>query len=395
MGSVHDIQDIEERYSTGVYAKRGVTIVRGEGCRLWDADGAEYIDCASGMGVASVGHAHLRVAEALAQQAQTLITCPELFYNDRRAALLEKLAAVTPAGLDRLFLCNSGTEAIEGALKFARASTGKSGVVAATRGYHGRTLGALAATWDPKHREVVGLLPEGYRHVPYNKLSALEEALDDDTAAVLLEVVQGEGGVRPASAEYLQGAQALCRHRGVLLIIDEVQTGFGRTGRFFGCDHYGLEPDILTMAKAMAGGLPMGAFAISERVGPIARGLHSSTFGGNPLACAAAATVIDILEEEKLPQRAAETGRYFADGLRALGARQVRDVRGLGLMIGMELKEKVAPHLRALMERGVLALAAGATVLRFLPPLTISRDEVDTVLAQVGAVLGVDKAQKS
>ena len=389
------VQDIEERYSTGVYAKRGVTIVRGEGTRLWDADGNEYIDCASGMGVASIGHAHPRVAEALAQQARTLITCPELFYNDRRAALLEKLATVTPPGLDRIFLCNSGTEAIEGALKFARASTRKNGVVAATRGYHGRTLGALAATWDPKHREVAGLLPEGYRHVPYDKLAALEEAMDDDTAAVLLEVVQGEGGVRPASAEYLQGAQALCRHRGVLLIIDEVQTGFGRTGKFFACEHYGLEPDILAMAKAMAGGLPMGAFAISERVGQIPKGLHSSTFGGNPLACAVAATVIDILQEQRLPEHAAETGRYFADSLRALQAPQMRDVRGLGLMIGMELKEKVAPHLRALMARGVLALAAGATVLRFLPPLTISRDEVDMVVTQVADVLRAGKGQKS
>ena len=388
------VQDIEERYSTGVYAKRGVTIVRGEGARLWDAEGTEYIDCASGMGVASVGHAHPRVVETLAQQARTLTTCPELFYNDRRAALLEKLAARTPPGLGRIFLCNSGTEAIEGALKFARASTGKNGVVAAARGYHGRTLGALAATWDPKHREVAGLLPGGYRLVPYDKLPELEAALDDDTAAVLLEVVQGEGGVRPASADYLQGAQALCRHRGVLLIIDEVQTGFGRTGKFFACDHYGLEPDILAMAKAMAGGLPMGACAIGERVGPIPKGLHSSTFGGNPLACAVAATVLDILQEERLPERAAEVGRYFADSLRALQAPQVRDVRGFGLMIGMELKEKVAPHLRVLMARGVLALAAGATVLRFLPPLTISRDEVDTVVRQVADVLGAGDGHK-
>lgn len=388
------VQDVEERYSTGVYAKRGVTIVRGEGTRLWDAEGTEYIDCASGMGVAGIGHAHPQVAETLAQQARTLITCPELFYNDRRAVLLEKLAAVTPPGLDRIFLCNSGAEAIEGALKFARASTGKNVVVAAARGYHGRTLGALAATWDPKHREVAGLLPEGYRHVPYDKLPALEEALDGDTAAVLLEVVQGEGGVRPASADYLQGAQALCRHRGVLLIIDEVQTGFGRTGKFFACEHYGLEPDILAMAKAMAGGLPMGAFAISERVGPLPKGLHSSTFGGNPLACAVAATVIDILREQCLPEHAAETGRYFADSLRALKAPQVRDVRSLGLLIGMELKEKVAPHLRALMQRGVLALAAGATVLRFLPPLTISRVEVDAVVTQVGDVLRAGKGYK-
>lgn len=381
------ILDMEERHSAGVYSKRDVTIVRGAGTRLWDAEGKEYIDCATGMGVASVGHAHPRVVQALTEQARTLITCPELFYNDRRAALLEKLATITPAGLQRFFLCNSGTEAIEGALKFARASTGKTEVIAANRGYHGRTLGALAATWDPKHREGIGPLPEGYRHVAYNKLADMEEAINDNTAAVVLEVVQGEGGVRPASMDYLQGVQALCRHRGVLLIIDEVQTGFGRTGKFFACEHAGIEPDILTMAKAMAGGVPMGAIALSDRVGALPKGVHSSTFGGNPLACATALTVIDIMQQERLPERAAEMGQYFMERLRALGVGKVREVRGMGLMIGMELKEKVAAHLRGLMERGVVALAAGVTVLRFLPPLTITQDEIDTVVTQVGEVL--------
>lgn len=381
------VQETEERYSSGVYSKRGVTIVRGEGTRLWDAEGNVYLDCATGMGVASIGHAHPRVAETLAEQARTLITCPELFYNDRRAALLEKLATVTPPGLNRFFLCNSGTEAVEGALKFARASTGKNDIIAANRGYHGRTLGALAATWDPQHRKSVGPLPSGYRHVAYDNLAALEEALTDDTAAVLLEVVQGEGGVRPASPEYLRGAQELCRHRGALLIIDEVQTGFGRTGKFFACEHAGLEPDILTIAKALAGGLPMGAIAISERVGTLPKGLHSSTFGGNPLACATALTVIDVLQSQRLPEHAAEMGSYFMDRLRALKISKVREVRGLGLMVGMELKEKVAPHLRGLMERGIIALAAGVTVLRFLPPLTITQEEIDTVVTQVAEVL--------
>lgn len=381
------VQEIEERYSSGVYSKRGVTIVRGEGTRLWDAEGNAYLDCATGMGVASIGHAHPRVAETLAEQARTLITCPELFYNDRRAALLEKLATVTPPGLNRFFLCNSGTEAVEGALKFARASTGKNDIIAANRGYHGRTLGALAATWDPQHRKSVGPLPSGYRHVAYDNLAALEEALTDDTAAVLLEVVQGEGGVRPASPEYLRGVQELCRHRGALLIIDEVQTGFGRTGKFFACEHAGIEPDILTIAKALAGGLPMGAIAISERVGTLPKGLHSSTFGGNPLACATALTVIDVLQSQRLPEHAAEMGSYFMDRLRALKVSKVREVRGLGLMVGMELKEKVAPHLRGLMERGVIALAAGVTVLRFLPPLTITQEEIDTVVTRVAEVL--------
>jgi acetylornithine/LysW-gamma-L-lysine aminotransferase len=380
-------QEIETRYTSGVYNKREVTIVRGAGTRLWDADGKEYIDCATGMGVASVGHAHPTVVAAIAEQAGTLITCPELFYNDRRAQLLEKLAQVTPAGLDRIFLCNSGTEAIEAAIKFARMSTGKSGIVATMRGFHGRTLGSLAATWDQKAKEYFGPLPEGFRHVAYDKVDALEQAIDNHTAAVLLEIVQGESGVRPASAAYLQGVQRLCRERDVLLIIDEVQTGFGRTGAFFACEHYDLQPDILAMAKAMAGGIPMGAIAIGERVQTIHKGMHSSTFGGNPLACAAACAVLDVMQELRLPERAAEVGAYFMDRLRAMDSPKVRDVRGLGLMLGVELKEKVAPSLRALMERGVLALAAGTTVLRFLPPLIITQEEVDTVVAQVAEVL--------
>jgi predicted acetylornithine/succinylornithine family transaminase len=381
------IQEIEERYSTGVYNKREVTIVRGQGTRLWDEHGQEYIDCAAGMGVASLGHANPVVAEAVASQARTLITCPELFYNDRRAQLLERLAAVTPPGLGRIFLCNSGTEAVEGAIKFARMSTGKAGIIATMRGFHGRTLGALAATWDPSYREHFAPLPEGFRHVAYNKLDALEEAIDDQTAAVLLEIVQGEGGVRPASAAYLQGAQELCRQRDVLLIVDEVQTGFGRTGKFFACEHSGLQPDILTMAKAIAGGLPMGAFAIGERVRTIHKGTHSATFGGNPLACAAAIATLDVLRGQRLPEYAAEVGAYFKERLQAIKSPKVREVRGLGLMLGMELKEKVAPYLRAMMERGVLVLAAGTTVLRFLPPLIITTDEVDTVVQHLTEVL--------
>jgi LysW-gamma-L-lysine/LysW-L-ornithine aminotransferase len=381
------IQETEERYSTGVYNKRDVTIVRGQGTRLWDEHGKEYLDCATGMGVASVGHAHPLVAEAIAAQARTLITCPELFYNDRRAELLQKLAAVTPPGLERIFLCNSGTEAIEGAFKFARMSTGKPNIIATMRGFHGRTLGALAATWDAKSREYFAPLPEGFRHVAYDKLDALEEALDDHTAAVVLEIVQGEGGVRPASARYLEGVQALCRQREVLLIVDEVQTGFGRTGKFFACAHYGLEPDILTMAKAMAGGLPMGAFAIGERVQTIHKGTHSSTFGGNPLACATALAVLDILQSQRLPEHAAEVGAYFLERLHTIENPKIREVRGLGLMVGVELKEKVAPYLRGLMERGVIALAAGTTVLRFLPPLIITPAEIDTVVTQLREVL--------
>jgi acetylornithine/LysW-gamma-L-lysine aminotransferase len=381
------IQERETRYSTGIYAKRDVTIVRGQGARLWDETGKEYIDCIGGIGVASVGHANAKVAEAIAEQARTLITCHELVYNDRRADLLERLAQVTPPGLDRFFLCNSGTEAIEGALKFARMSTGKSGVVATMRGYHGRTLGALSATWNPKSNDLFGPLPGGFKHVPYNKLDAMEEAIDDATAAVLLEIVQGEGGVRPASASYLKGVQQLCHARDVLLIVDEIQTGFGRTGAFFACEHYGIEPDILTMAKAMAGGLPMGAIAIGPRVQQIQPGTHSSTFGGNPLACAAACAVLDVMQTERLPERAAEIGAYFLEQLNKIESKQIREIRGLGLMIGMELRTKVGPALRELMERGVLVAAAGTTVLRYLPPLVITPEDVDTVTTHVAEVV--------
>lgn len=381
------IQELETQYSTGIYAKRELTVVRGEGARLWDEDGKVYIDCIGGMGVASVGHANPKVAKAIAEQAQTLITCHELLYNDRRAHLLEKLAQVTPPGLDRFFLCNSGTEAIEGAIKFARMSTGKSGIVATMRGYHGRTLGSLSATWAPKSEEHFGPLPGGFQHVAYNKLDDLAEKVDDDTAAVLLEIVQGEGGVRPASAEYLQGVQQLCRERDVLLIVDEIQTGFGRTGAFFACEHYSLEPDIMTMAKAIAGGVPMGALAIGPRVQTIHKGTHSSTFGGNPLACAAACAVLDVMQEERLPERAAEVGAYFKEKLEGIDSKKVREVRGLGLLLGVELKTKVGPLLRELMQRGVLVAAAGTTVLRFLPPLVITTEDVDMVVDQVADVL--------
>jgi acetylornithine/LysW-gamma-L-lysine aminotransferase len=256
------------------------------------------------------------------------------------------------------------------------------------RGYHGRTLGSLSATWAPKSEEQFGPLPGGFQHVAYNKLDALEEVVDgDQTAAVLIEIVQGEGGVRPGSAEYLQGVQQLCRERDVLLIVDEVQTGFGRTGAFFACEHYGLEPDIMTMAKAIAGGVPMGALAIGPRVQTIHRGTHSSTFGGNPLACAAACAVIDVMQEERLPERAAEVGAYFKDKLEAIDSKKVREVRGLGLLLGVELKTKVGPLLRELMQRGVLVAAAGTTVLRFLPPLVITTEDVDTVVEQVADVL--------
>jgi len=382
-----NIQDTENQYASGVYTKRPIAIVRGEGARLWDSEGREYIDLVGSQGAANLGHGNVAVAQAIAAQARNLTALPEMFYNDRRAALVKRLVGIAPKGIQRVFLCNSGTEAIEAALKFARLVTGRTEVVATMRGFHGRTMGALSATWEKKYREPFEPLVPGFRHVAYNDLAALDAAVTTDIGAVILEVVQGEGGVRPGTAEFLRGAQKLCRERGAMLIVDEVQTGFGRTGAMFACEHYGLEPDLLCVAKSMAGGLPMGAVLMGERIGQLPPQVHGSTFGGNPLACAASLAAIDYLESEHLPERAAELGTWFMARLGAIQSPVVREVRGLGLMVGIELKQKVTPYLQALMGQGVLALPAGLTVMRFLPPLVISQADLATAADAVEAVL--------
>jgi acetylornithine/LysW-gamma-L-lysine aminotransferase len=380
-------RQIEDQCSVGVYQKRDLVIVRGEGALVWDEAGREYVDCVAGIGVANVGHCHPAVVAAVQAQAARLITCNELFYNDARAQCLERLDRITPEGINRFFLCNSGTEAVEGAIKFARMATGRKHVVAAMRGYHGKTLGSLSATWERKYKEPFAPLVPDFSHVPYNNIAEFEKAIDEQTAAVILEPVQGEGGVRPATAEFLQAIRKACDQKGALLIIDEIQTGFGRTGRLFACEHFDVLPDIITMAKGIAGGVPMGAIGIDRRVGEIEKQSHTSTFGGNPLACAAAVAAIDVLTGENLPGRAADTGAYFVRRLREIESTRIREIRGLGLMIGIEMKDKAGPVAQALMQEGVLALLAGTTVLRFLPPLVITREHVDRVVESLARVL--------
>ena len=378
----------EIAYESGFNQKRPIALVRGKGARVWDAQGREYIDCIGGHGVAIVGHANPQVAEAVAAQARKLLVCPGSFCNDVRAELLAELVGIAPDGLARAFLCNSGAEAVEGALKIARLITGRKRFVAAMRGFHGRTLGALSVTWRREYRAPFEPLIPEVSFVPYNDVTALEEVLSGgDVAGVILEVVQGEGGVIPGKGEYLKEAQELCRKAGALFIVDEVQTGFGRTGRMFACEHCGLEPDLLCLAKGIAGGVPMGAVLIHERLGGMTPRRHGSTFGGSPLACAAALAAIRFIVKESLPQRAAELGAYFMEKLRGIDSPAIREVRGLGLMVGVELKERAGPYLSELAERGILALSAGATVIRFLPPLVISREELDQVVAALSEVL--------
>lgn len=380
-------QEDEIRREAGAYAKRPIRLVRGEGALVEDDQGSRYIDCCGGIGVANVGHANPRVVAAIAQQAARLITCPEMFGNDVRGAYLERLTAALPEGLDRVFLCNSGTEAVEAVIKLARIGTGRSEILAVMRGFHGRTLGALSATWEPRYREPFAPLVPDVRHLRYNDMGALDAAMSERTAAVLLEVVQGEGGVRLGDPAYLREAARLCRERGAFLIVDEVQTGFGRTGRLWACEHAGIVPDMLCLAKGIAGGLPMGAVCIGPRVPSFPAGTHGSTFGGNPLACAAALATLDDLIERDLPAHAAIEGARLLERLRALRSPVVREVRGLGLMLGIELRVRVRPYLDRLAERGVLALSAGSYVIRLLPPLVIERAQVEAVAGALEEVL--------
>lgn len=386
MNATEAIINTESAYTSGAYPKRPIAIVRGKGALLWDAEGRMYIDCVGGQGAANLGHSHPAIVAAIREQAGTLMNCPEIFHNDIRAAYLQELAATLPYTA-RLFLCNSGAEAIEGALKIARLHTGRTKVVAAVRAFHGRTMGALSATFEPKYREPFQPLIPGFSHVPYNKIEALDAAVDDQTAAVILEPVQGEGGVHPAAPGYLAAAERICCERGALLIIDEVQTGFGRTGAMFAIEHDAIAPALLCLAKSIAGGLPMGAIAIHESLGPLPPASHGTTFGGGPLVCAAARAALRVLRDEQLPRQAAEKGAYLIERLAALRLPRIRMVRGQGLLIGIELKERVQPYLVALMERGVLALPAGPNVLRLLPPLVITYEQIDAVIAAIAEVL--------
>jgi acetylornithine/LysW-gamma-L-lysine aminotransferase len=391
--NANEIIEIENQHTSGVYAKQTLTIVRGQGASLFDADGNEYLDCSSGHGVANLGHAHPKIAEALYKQANTLITLFESFPNDQRAQLMEKITALVP-GLDRVFFCNSGTEAVEAAFKFARISTGRKNFIAAMRAFHGRTYGSLSATFNKKYREGFEPLLPGVSHVAYNNIEAMEKAVNEETAAVILEVVQGEGGVYPATAEYIQAVRKICDERGALLIVDEIQTGFGRTGKMFAIQHYGVTPDLLTCAKSLAGGVPMGAVLIGKNIKNLVPGVHGSTFGGNPLSCAAANAALDVIKEEDLPGQAEAKGKYLMEKLAEINSPNIREIRGLGLMVGIEMKQKVTGYIKALQAKKVIALNAGLTVIRLLPPLVITYEQIDQLVEALTEVLVTEQVDE-
>jgi acetylornithine/LysW-gamma-L-lysine aminotransferase len=389
-----EIIDAENRLMANVFAKKPVVLTRGKGALVWDINGKEYVDCTGSYGVALLGHSHPKVVEAIRKQAEKLISCHAGFYNDVRTEFLQKLVSITPKGLDKAFLSNSGAEAVECAIKLARKFSGKPEIIAMMGGFHGKTMGALSATWDKKYREPFQPLVPEFKHVPPDNLEKVREAITDKTAAILVEPIRGEGGVRIPPDGFIQGLREICDEKSVLLIFDEVQTGFGRTGKLFACEHWSVIPDVMCLAKPVAGGLPIGVTVAKENVmSSLKVGEHSTTFSGSPLVCAAACAAIDVLLEEKLPEKAASLGGYFKAKLEDMQARYkiIKEVRGLGLMIGVELRFDVLNILLKAMDRGVLILDAGRNVLRFLPPLVIEKEQIDKAVSVLDAVLGEEE----
>ncbi len=368
-----------EKYIFQTYTRQPIAIKKAYGAVVTDIDGKEYIDCVAGIAVNNVGHCHPAVVEAIKRQAEQLIHVSNLYYTEQQAILAEELVALTK--MDRVFFCNSGTEAVEGALKLARKATGKKEFVAAEHAFHGRTRGALSVTHKEKYRKPFEPLAPAV-FVPYNDADAIRQAINGDTAGVILEPIQGEGGVIIPADDYLKEVREICDETGTLLILDEVQTGFGRTGKWFAREHSGIRADIMTLAKAMGGGFPMGAMLAGEDVAAnFVRGDHASTFGGNALSCAAAIANIEVIKKERLVKRSEEMGKYLIQKLKDLNRDYVREIRGKGLMVGMELSIKCDDIVNRARERGVLLNCTSESVLRFVPPLTITKEQLDKAVS--------------
>jgi len=380
------IRELDERYVASTYRRQPLTLVKGRGMFVEDIHGKRYLDFVGGIAVCSLGHCHPALTKAISTQAKKLMHVSNLYYIQQQAELAALLSRVVPKGIGKFFFCNSGAEAIEGSFKLAIKHTRRQRIIAMQGSFHGRTAATVGATWKSNYREPFeALIPKIFDFVPFDDLAAVERAMSDQTAAVIVEPIQGEGGVIVPSDDYLPGLQKLCDEHGVLLIFDEVQTGMGRTGKWFACEHWGAKPDELTMAKALGGGFPIGCLgATSEVMGSFIPGDHASTFGGNPLACAAAKAVIKTMQKLKLPQRAAKIGEYFKKRLNELADKQgcVREVRGLGLMIAMELSTKQIADATVdkARNRGFLINCTADRVLRFVPPLIVERKHIDRLI---------------
>ncbi len=368
-----------------------LAFIKGKGSRLWDANGKEYIDLLAGIAVNNVGHCHPKVVEAIQKQAAELMHISNFFVSPQQVALSELLVKIS--GLDRVFLTNSGAESVEGAMKIARRFAHKNDrggkIISMQNSFHGRTL-ATIATGQEKYQKGFEPIPVGFSQVPFNDLEAVKSAIDKDTAAIILEPVQGEGGVIPAEKDYLEGLRKLCDESGVLLIFDEIQCGIGRTGKWFAKDHFGVQPDIMTLAKGLGGGMPIGAFLCNEKVAEaIEFGDHGTTFGGNPLAAASAIATIETIAENQLCKRATETGAWLKEKMQELIEKheELESIRGLGLMLGVKLKSPGAPLVKQLLEEGIIANATAVNILRLVPALNISKEDLQIFLDKLDEIL--------
>lgn len=366
-----------------------ICLVKGRGTRVWDSEGTEYLDCVAGIAVNNIGHCHPKVVEAIREQADRLMHCSNLYYIEPQARLAEKLVSMLPQGLDKVFFCNSGTEAIEAALKLIRRASGKPGIIAVKNSFHGRTFGALSITGQPRYREPFEPLVPGVKFVDYGDFDQLAASIYENIGGVILEPVQGEGGIVPPPKGYLSAVRDMCTENQIILAFDEVQTGMGRTGNFLACQTLGVIPDIVSMAKGLGGGFPIGAMAAKAKImNNFKPGDHASTFGGNPLACAAAFAALNVLEEERLPERAAELGRWALGEMRELQSRHpefIADTRGLGLMLGIEMvSEDVAEQVfaRCLQMKVIVNRTAGK-VIRLVPPLSITKEELSHAFSTI------------
>jgi acetylornithine/LysW-gamma-L-lysine aminotransferase len=388
----------EDQFIGNLYQRFPINISRGKGARVWDNEGREYIDCMAGYGVALVGHCNNRVVEAIKNQSEKLIVCHMSAYNDTRLRFLEKLSSISPKGLSKVAFSNSGAESVEAALKFARKYTGKAGIIAMTGGYHGKTLGALSVTYNEKYRKPFMPLLDYVKFVPYNDRANLDNEIDDSVGTVILEPIQGETGIIIPPDGLLQKIRQICTNRRIVLIYDEIQSGLGRTGKMWAGEHWNTTPDIMCLAKGVGGGIPMAlTLAKPEIIDAMKIGEHSSTFAGNPIACTAASAAVDALVEDKLVQNACSIGKYFKDGLTRLKDTHkiVRDVRGLGLMLAVELRFDVRDVLLDGIKNGILMLYSGRNIIRLLPPLVIDESMVSSALEKIDKILTKEEDRKN
>jgi acetylornithine/LysW-gamma-L-lysine aminotransferase len=388
----------EDQFMGNLYQRFPVTIEKGVGAHVWDIDGKEYIDCMGGYGVALVGHQNQRVNNAIKKQLDKIITVHSSLYNKTREEFLKMLIGLAPKGLTQVHLNNSGAEAIEAAIKFARKFTGKKGMVAMKGSYHGKSFGALSLTFGPKYRKPFEPLVEKVSFASFGDIESLRSVIDDDTAFVILEPIQGESGIIVAPEGFLQQVRSLCDEKGILLIFDEIQAGLGRTGRLWACDHWNTAPDILCLAKGIAGGVPMGATLVRPDIlASMNKGEHSSTFGGNPISCAAGIAALKALTEDGLIENSEKMGKIFREGLEKLKEKHtmIREIRGKGLMIGIEMKFEIKDILMGLIKEGILMLYSGRNILRILPPLVISEEDITKVLHVLDSILTEEEQKRN